>query len=343
MKPLIDPRIEAFQQKSQKPLLSAIVWNNGELFESSYGMEKDSSIDVFEIGSNGKTFTTTLLATLIQNKIVNLDDPVSRFRPDLPFAKAITLKQLATHTSGLPPNPLKWHKVLGRGAIDSILNFNSDQFEDYLSGIEKLPKPKSPKYSNLGMALLGNLLAGCLNQTYEQAVKELVLEPLGMLETHASVEKYDDTRLVKGHSANGRPTPHFTWESMEPAGVWFSTPSDIMIFLKAYLGHSGDKWKNVLKITTEPVANYSKQLSIGLGWILFESEEVGRICFHNGGTFGQLSTFACALEKDIAIALFSNRRERFWHPFLTSYQIDAMAIDILEILGEYNVSQTNNT
>lgn len=343
MRSLIDKKIDLFLKKSERPLLAAIVWDNGETFEASYGKEKKLPIDVFEIGSNGKVFTTTLLAILLRDKIVNLNDTVEKFKPNLSFAKAVTLEQLATHTSGLPAYPYKWYTLYRRGVINSVLDFNAQQYETYLSGIKEPSKPKAPEYSNLGMAMLGNILAECLDLTYEQAVKELILEPLGMLETHTSVKKYDEARVAKGHSANGKPAPHFAWERMEPAGVWFSTPRDIMIFLKAHLGYSGDDWKDVLKLTTQPVSDDSNNKIFGLGWVVEENEQMGRISYHTGGTFGQHSVIACALEKDIAIALFSNRRERLWHNFFASHRIDELATSILHSLDEINASQINNT
>ena len=212
-----------------------------------------------------------------------------------------------------------------------------------MPGIKEPSKPKAPKYSNLGMALLGNILAECLDLTYEQAVKELALKPLEMFETHTSVKKYDEARVAKGDSPNGKPAPHFAWECMEPCGVWFSTPRDIMIFLKAHLGHSGDEWKDALKLTTQPVSDDSNNNIFGLGWVLEENEQMGRISYHTGGIFGQHSVIACALEKDIAIALFSNRRERLWHNFFASHKIDELATDILLSLDEINATQTNIT
>ncbi|MBL4581485.1 MAG: beta-lactamase family protein [Gammaproteobacteria bacterium] len=342
MDALINQKISFFQEKTKKPLITACVWNNGEFYEASFGKEKNQGIEVFEIGSNGKTFTTTLLAILVRDNILQLNDKLEKFRPELPYAKDITLEQLATHTSGLPANPFKGLILTGSSLEEKVLNFNKDQYETYLAGIKKVYKPKGPKYSNLGMALLGNVLAQSVGLTYEQAVKEFILEPLGMFETHTTVGRYDETRVAKGHSASGKPVPHFSWENMEPAGVWYSTAKDLMVFLKAHLGYSGKNWEELLRTTTQPITSYSKKLQIGLGWVIEKNDQLGNIAFHNGGTFGQLSVIACALEKDLAIALLTNRREKLWHNFVRSHKLDELAVDILQTLDVANMSREDH-
>ncbi len=75
------------------------LWSRGDL--------PDGPRSLFEIGSISKTFTATLLAGMVRDGLVALDDPVAKHLPVAPPVKGreITLEDLATHHSGLPGVP----------------------------------------------------------------------------------------------------------------------------------------------------------------------------------------------------------------------------------------------
>ena len=100
-------RIAAFVAKSRIPHLQVGLWYQGETQISDFGSAVNPGVDVFEIGSIGKTFTASLLAILDEQCVVSINDSVARFKLEFPFAESITLFNLATHTSGLPSNPFK--------------------------------------------------------------------------------------------------------------------------------------------------------------------------------------------------------------------------------------------
>lgn len=327
----IDEKIKAFVAKSSISQLSVGIWHNGELYQSNYGFEEQADVDVFEIGSVGKTFTATLLAVLVDKKVVNLNDKVNKFKPNLPFAKDVTLLQLATHTSGLPSNPFKG---LVLDAQKAVQNFSHSDYCNFLSGLNKPLKSGKFNYSNIGMALLGNLLADHIDSTYEEAVKTYILDPLGMADTQLSPKAYDEHRLAIGHGGSGKAVAHFKWESMEPAGLWRSTTKDMMVFLKAHLGYSGEQWKDLLAKTTLPAINDPKCDHVGLAWMLASDDAVGNFAWHNGQTTGQKSLAVCSPERDTAIIMLSNKAPKLWHNLFSRYSIEQLSFEILkELIG----------
>lgn len=333
MEDTINLKINNFVTKASIPKLDVFIWNDGNDLKSSYGASDASHADVFEIGSIGKTFTATLLAILVRSGIVNLEDQVSKFKPDLPFAEDITLKNLVTHTSGLPSNPVKFSLIFNRKNIEKIIHFTKSDFDSYLKSLAKPLKTGKIRYSNVGMALLGNILAERLGCNYEDAVKERILKPLNMLDTHVSPSSYEKSRLNIGHDSNGKPVEPFWWEGMEAAGVWRSTTNDMMRFLKAHLGCSGDYWENILAYTTCPAFEEPKLNYIGLAWFISQSryEGVGRYVWHNGGTFGQKSMTIVAKEKNKAVIMLSNKVPKFWQVFLSRYSLENLAEEILAV------------
>jgi len=327
----IDGAIEAFTKKSKIPQLNVGVWHNNVLYEASFGSDQQPGVDVFEIGSVGKTFTATLLAVLVENSVVNLADRVDKFRPDLLFAKDITLLQLATHTSGLPNDPFKGIIL---DAEKALRNFSHTDYNRFLEGISKPLKSGKIRYSNLGMALLGNLLADHLGMSYEKAVKKYILTPLGMTDTHVFPNAYDAKRVATGHNGRGKAVAHFLWNCMEPAGVWRSTTKDMMVFLKAHLGHSGELWESLLDKMILPAFNDRKREHQGLAWQLSCNKKFGDFAWHNGQTLGQKSVAVCAKASGSAIIILSNKAPKLWQHFFTSYSIEQLSFGILESLSK---------
>ncbi|MBD1581621.1 serine hydrolase domain-containing protein [Pseudoalteromonas sp. S16_S37] len=334
MKHLVEQKVAAFISKTQRPQINVAVWRDGELYQSSFGCAKREDVDVFEIGSIGKTFTATLLAILIDKGVVAIEDKIGRYYPKLSVLKDVTFKQLVTHSSGLPANPIKTICFSRSSLISNLLKFRKEDITDYLNDIKAPLKPGKFCYSNLGMALLGNTLAECLQMSYESAVQSYLLAPLGMTQTHVNETHYEPERVALGHSASGKVVPHFKWQGMEPAGVWRSTTSDMMQFLKAHLGCSGEQWQALLKTTTCPVFNTSELSHMGFAWVLEQRDGLGNIAWHNGGTFGQHSVVMLCKEQNMGIVILSNKSPRFWHGFFSSYSLEYLAASILKSLAK---------
>ncbi|BBN81272.1 hypothetical protein PA25_12570 [Pseudoalteromonas sp. A25] len=332
MQLLIDEHVAAFAKRTKRPQINVALWHNNVVYESSFGISKSEAVDVFEIGSIGKTFTATLLAILVEKRVINLNDRIGKYHPNLPLLKDVTFKQLVTHTSGLPAEPIDSICFSHSALISKLLEFQDEDIPRFLGNIKKPLQPGKFLYSNLAMALLGNTLAQCLGMSYEHAVKSHLLTPLGMVDTHISEKNYASTRLASGHNASGKIVPHFKWQGMEPAGVWRSTCQDMITYLKAHLGHAGEDWQHQLQITTSPVYADPKLSHIGYAWVLEQRKELGLLAWHNGGTFGQHAVIMSAKERNMGIVILSNQSPRLWHGFFASYSLEALAVRILKAL-----------
>lgn len=326
---MMDTELEEYLRRSPRPRLSAELWQDG--VTSGYETAKSSYADIYEIGSVGKVFTTTLLALLARQRLLSIDDPVSKFRPDLPFASQVSLRQLASHTSGLPSNPLTGRFVLVTQSYlrTFISNFQEEDLTQYLRKFTKLRAQGRFRYSNVGMALLGNILASVLGTSYESAVLDHICKPLGMNDTTVSLSDSSKERLVIGHDAGGRPMEPFRWAAMEAAGAWRSTTGNMMLFIKAMLGHSGDTWYEVAKVTTTPVAKVSRKMTVGLGWLMYNSQQAGTLVWHDGGTLGQNAVVAWSAQLDSAIVLCTNQRPSLREILLPGGDIGTLALKIV--------------
>lgn len=317
--------VENFLRASPRPALQGAVLDSGRVTKFARGMSSVGQDAVFEIGSVGKIFTTTLLALMVREGVVGLEDPVARFRPRYPFSRDVTLGQLASHTGGIDPNPVGAWTMLTRGSTVTR-EFRPHDLEAFLLAHPlRVKRLDTFSYSNVGVALLGHLLADCLGMDYGQAITERVLTPLGMFDTRIDWMDIPKGNLVLGHDSRGRAVPPFEWKGMEPAGVWRSTLDDMLVFVGAQLGVGPNDWSSLARDMVAPRGRVRRDTTIGLGWMLSDVDRVGCVAWHSGGTFGQHAVIQWTPKASLGVVLLSNQRPPLWHHLLPSRRLESLA------------------
>ncbi len=273
---------------------------------------------VFEIGSITKVFTTAVLAQMVRDGELKLDDPVKDHLPreaNVPRrdGKEITLLHLATHTSGLPlaPTDLRWH-VLVRPADwhNPYAHYGSKQLYAFLGKYELNRDPgHSYEYSNVGLGLLGMALAHrAKSKNYDELVRRRIGDPLGLKDTRVALSAGQQARFAPGHDDDGEPTPAWDFESMEGFAALRSTPNDLLRFLSANLGLRQTKLQAALVDAQQARRDTpDKQVRVGLGWHVLKvpgaSEPI--IC-HSGETEGARAFLAFCKESKVGVVVLSN-------------------------------------
>jgi CubicO group peptidase (beta-lactamase class C family) len=193
---------------------------------------------VFEIGSISKVFTATVLAELVREGRVSLDDPAQKYLPDsvhLPTrnGKQITLGNLSSQNSGLPRMPDNFHPA---DPMNPYADYTVQQMYDFLNGYQLTRDPGEEfEYSNLGVGLLGHILARIVGQSYERMERERVWQPLGMTHTAITFTPWMKAHLALGHSASGEVVPNWDLPTLAGAGAIRSTTNDMLKFASANL------------------------------------------------------------------------------------------------------------
>ena len=267
---------------------------------------------IFEIGSITKVFTSLLLAEMVRRKEVALDDPAAKYLPanvKLPqrSGKSITLLDLATHYSGLPPLPGNLLAKLADNPRDPYPDYSVADLYRFLSGYTLPRDPGSEfEYSNLGAGLLGHVLAYRAGTDYESLIGIRVTQPLGMTDTGITLSPSMQPRMSPGHNAILAPVANhrIPLDTLAGAGAVRSSANDMLIFLEALLGYRESPLAPAMNAMLE-VRRPAGRTKIGLGWLIYPTD--GReIVWHNGATAGFRSFVGYDPEQRIGVVVLSN-------------------------------------
>ncbi|MBV9103324.1 MAG: serine hydrolase, partial [Candidatus Eremiobacteraeota bacterium] len=273
---------------------------------ASFGGAHLSENTPLEIGSITKTFTAALLAVMVQRGEVALDDPIEKFLPA--GAKAptyqgrhITLRDLATQSSGLPRMPTNFTPG---NADDPYADYGEKQLLEFLASYELKRAPGAEaEYSNLGFGLLGYLLARRLGMDYATAVRTRILEPLGMSHTHVGYTDALARAVAPGHDADGTRVPIWHDNVFAGAGAIVSTAKDMLRYAAANLGDVKGPLGAALADARRPRRALDLLHRVGLAWITTNADG---IVWHNGGTGGYRSFLGLDEAHKRAIVVLAN-------------------------------------
>lgn len=242
LKERIAARVRAFCSAAPETGVAVGVWQDSQ--PSVFGFGRTSYHDprapnadaLFELGGLAEVLVGILLLEMVARKRASLDDPAQAHLPPsvkLPVAgeQAITLRQLALHTSGLPPVPDLERAARDEPALAALL------------AKTQLAAAPGQRFqpSNLGIALLGHALATREGRPVGWLLKNRVAQPLGMAST-STFERdvaLDENRLVEGRDARGaRAAPRFDVPLLATHALRTSV-NDLLRLLAVVLAPSG--------------------------------------------------------------------------------------------------------
>ena len=152
----------------------------------------------FNCWSTTKTLTALAIVQLAERGALNLDDPVIKHIADFPYPPEITIKQLLTHSSGIPnPIPLKWVH-----AAEDHDNFN---YREYFTPIftKNIKVKKAPNekfaYSNLGYVSLGIIIENVSRQDFTNYIEENIIQKIGISESKLGFQLHNMENQAKGY------------------------------------------------------------------------------------------------------------------------------------------------
>jgi CubicO group peptidase (beta-lactamase class C family) len=263
----------------------------------------------FEVGSITKALTGMLLADAVNRGEVSLETTIGDLLLDVAGTAfgSITFRELCTHTSGLPRMPRGPLSVF-RGIRFLVLGthpYREMTASDVLKSAarQRIRGRGQFRYSNLGGAVLGQLLARGASAEYGPLLTERILAPLGMTDT---VVASSQQTVPPGWSSRGRRRPPWiTKGGFAPAGGVISTLGDMALLAVALLNGSAPGISSLTPI--EGVATSGPNRKSGMFWGIDSDPDTNRrMISHSGQTGGYSSFLGLTLAGGRAMIVLTN-------------------------------------
>jgi CubicO group peptidase (beta-lactamase class C family) len=319
----LEDKLAELATKLEVPGVSVGVYLDGEEIYAYHGVtsvENPLPVDektFFQFGSTGKTFTATAVMRLVDQGQIDLDAPVRKYVPELKLrdedvADRVTVLQLFNHTAG-------WD-----GDMFDDTGDGDDAIEKFVARMERLqqvtPLGSAVSYNNAALVLAGRVIEKVTGKPYAQAIRELLLEPLGLTNTLMTPNEIMSRRFAVGHNKSaesGEITVARPWAlptSARPAGGISANAKDQIAWARFHLGDG--KAPDGTQILSSELLDRMKQPTaempgsaigdyVGISWLLRDVGGV-RLVGHGGSTNGQYSSFEMCPERNFAIAILTN-------------------------------------
>ena len=319
-------RLAALARECRVPGASLAVMAGDEVFATACGVlnartgVEATPDSVFQMGSITKVWTTTLVMQLVDEGKLELDARVAEVLAEFGLAdaaasRAITLRHLLTHTSGIDGDLFV---DLGRGDDATA------RFVAHLHGVGVIHAPGARfSYCNAGFVVAGRLVEVLRGASFDVVLRERIIAPLGLRATGTLPEQAILQRAAVGHFVDPSGAAHVVpvWSlqhSNAPAGATpFTTASELLAFARLHVD-DGVAAAGGTRLLSAAAARLMRTRQIelhgsagamadawGLGWELQDGVG-GTLVGHSGVTIGQMAWLDVVPERRAGMALLTN-------------------------------------
>ncbi len=269
---------------------------------------------LFHMASITKPFVATALMRLVERGKVSLDDPVIKYLPYFRLQddryKEITVRQMATHTSGMPDvKNYYWDKPeYDAGALERYVRSLTDKSLMWAPG-------KQFRYSNMAFEVLGDLVAKVSGKSFDDYVDEEILHPVGMKSSTLLFKKADQAKLAVGYTLTKGvvvPVAHYPYNRAHtPSSNLHSNVDDMARWIQVNLNRGELDGQRILKSETydllwKPASSIpERDWKVGISWFLADNTGE-RIVMHSGGDDGFTTHLAFAPARRAGVVMMAN-------------------------------------
>ena len=325
------------QQRGWPSLSVAIVLDQKIIFSQAFGFaDVDRKIPattntIYRIASMTKLFNAMMLMQLAERGKVDINDPLFKYIPAyrpkyLPNTGPTTLRQLATHTSGLHVDAAQgfWHYfsnfqwVVSKGKEKIVWGVTKDDLLSTLDKVEIEYTPNMyPHYSNLGFQLLGIALENAAQKPFEKYIKSNILDPLDMRNSDFSLNEEQQTRFAIGYTYlepdfQRYRAPDWDLSILKYSGGLYSTPEDIARFISFQFRDQSNNDRKILSgdglrfmRTPQTMRSPESHDTYGVGWAIYEYEG-HQVMGHAGGHWGFGSKVEVLPDLKLGVVIMTN-------------------------------------
>lgn len=308
----IDSLAKDYMTLKRAPAVSiAVVRGKDTLVMKGYGLASReanraaTAFTIYRIGSITKQFTAAGIMREVEQGKLSLDDPVSKWLPDVPtHGQRITIRHLLSHTSGVHNYTDKpdWAKRWGEEMTPrQIVAFVDKDTLDFAPGTKY-------SYSNTGYVLLGMILEKVTGQPYATYLQRQFFTPLGLTQTSYCPDKPKDPRFADGYAATSgtvKPAEYLNITQPFAAGALCSTVRDLVKWHRALLDGRVVGARSYLLMTTADTLNNGSKINYGFGLV---PGQLGgkRTIGHSGGINGFTTYGLYMPDENLNVIVLSN-------------------------------------
>lgn len=302
-----------------------IAENGNIIFQKSYGLaneetqEKLNANSIFELASVSKQFTAMGIVQLQKEGKISYDDEIKKYIPELQKYKGITIKNLLTHTGGLPD----YMQVASKNWDKSKIATNEDViklFQD-LNPERNFEPNEKWDYSNTGYLILASIIEGVSGKTFGEYLREKIFEPLDMTNTFVHQRRFQPKKIdnyAEGYIYSdklkrkilpdelGKEFYVVYLDGIVGDGMVNSNLEDLLKWDRALYNDQIINNKDREMIFSSYKIKDSSETDYGFGWMIDSTETFGKVSFHSGGWAGYISYVERHLDNDKTIIILQN-------------------------------------
>lgn len=310
----IDADVGTILQRTGAPSAVIAIFDHGHLiYRHAYGLRDrehhlPATVDTYyEIGSITKQFTAAAVLQLQEAGKLHLDDKLAVYLPDAPHAREVTLRQLLSHTSGMPES---LDAIFAAGAIGKQLSF--DQLMSYIAGKPLDFAPGSRwSYSNTGYIMLGRVIEVVSHESYRHYVQTHLLDPAGMAHTFTVDDEARLPNMAIGydreHGKVGR-AQTINARVGSAAGFLVATVDDLQKWNSALRGGKIITPADYALMSTSVKTTGGEDTGYGLALFVDSIDGQPRVG-HTGGSLGFTTANEYFPKQDVQIIAFTNLKD----------------------------------
>lgn len=307
-----------FPQLNQPSLSLAIAHNGKVIYQKAWGyanIEKQEAATpqhIYRVASHSKSFTAFLVAMLVDEGKLNLDEPILTYLPWLrsnPTFAAFTLRQILSHSTGMERDSDETPYWNLHGPFPA-----SARLKSYFAKAKPALEPNTQfKYSNYGYGLVGMVIEAATQESYTALITRKILKPLQLKQTGVD-NPPPDAKVSFGYTSPLNSTrvalnPFISADALVPATGFHSTPSDLTRFFHTLVLGNGmisrAMQKELLHSVWGTVFNKPEEQFYALG--LIKVLHKGKVCYgHTGGYPGHSSRTIVIPHLNITIGICMN-------------------------------------
>lgn len=288
----INEEVNKLLSSTEMTALSVVLVTEGNVRTYHYGEfadgSKPSDDTIYDVGSITKTHVGIVLAQAVSDGLIGLDIPISQYLSTinsdaLTFQDTeITVRHLATHTSGLPTDLSCANANLTPN--ERFMCFNNHDDEDLFKVLNEYKLQERPgskyQYSNSGIRIIGLILEDLYDTTIEQLLHDIVFKSTGQIETYTYLTENERVRWRRGVHESGLPTPDASGY-FNAAGGLKSTARDMGKYISFYFNSDNQLANKTLALLTGDESGLGRAYM----WNTYRLDSEGQY-YHGGGTFG---------------------------------------------------------